>query len=96
MNQYGTRALAHWRRHLPVQLAQIPDPEEFFTLLGQTAEEEIGHRAEALAQLQEPGEGYLQETGRLETARTMAESAVLREMILVDPQDLEAVGQLLG
>lgn len=96
MNQYGTRALAHWQRHLPAQLARIPDQEEFFTRLGETAQEEIGHRAEALAQLQEPGEGYLQETGRLETARTMAEAAVLREMILVDPQDRETVGQLLG
>jgi len=96
VNQYGTRALAHWRQHLPGQLAQIPDQEEFFTRLGETAQEEIGHRAEALAQLQAPGEGYLQETGRLETARQMAESAVIREMVLVDPQDLEAVGQLLG
>ncbi len=96
MNHYGARALSHWQAHLAEQLAQIPDPEAFFTLLGETAQTEIGHRAEALAQLQTPAEGYLAETARLETARQMAESAVLREMILVEPESLEAVGQLLG
>ena len=96
MNHYGAQALAHWRQHLPDQLATIPDQEAFFTRLGETAQEEIGHRAEALTQLQTPAEGYLAEAARLETARQMAESAVMRELVLVDPQDLEAVGQLLG
>jgi hypothetical protein len=96
VNHYGTRARDHWREHLPGPLARIQDQEAFFTLLGETARSEIEQRAEALAQLQPPGEGYLQETARLETARQMAESAVIREMILIDPQDLEAVGQLLG
>ena len=96
MNHYGARAQEHWRTHLPRQLAEIPDPEEFFTLLGETAESEIEHRAEALAQLKPPAEGYLEEMARLQTARQMAEMEVMRELILVDPDNLEAVGQLLG
>jgi hypothetical protein len=96
VNHYGVRALEHWRTHLPRQLAKIPDPEEFFTLLGETAESEIEHRAEALAELKPPAEGYLDEVARLETARQLAEMDVMRELILVDPDNLEAVGQLLG
>ena len=96
MNHYGTQARDHWRRHLARQMARIPDQEAFFTLLGATAETEIEYRAEALAQLKEPGEGYLEEVARLETARKMAEMEVIRELILIDPENLEAVGQLLG
>ena len=96
MNHYGVRAQEHWRTHLARQLADIPDPEAFFTLLGETAEREIEHRAEALAQLKPPADGYLEEMARLQTARQMAEMEVMRELILVDPDNLEAVSQLLG
>src|SRR5215469_11703091 len=72
VNHYGARAQEHWRRHLPRQLAKIPDPEEFFTLLGETAESEIADRAEALAKLKPPADGYLDEVARLETARKLA------------------------
>ena len=96
MNHYGVRAQEHWRTHLPRQLADIPDPEEFFTLLGETAESEIEHRAEALAQLKPPADGYLEEMARLQTARQMAEMEVMRELILVDPDNKQAVRQLLG
>jgi len=96
VNHYGARAQEHWRRHLPRQLAKIPDPEEFFTLLGETAESEIADRAEALAKLKPPADGYLDEVARLETARKLAEMDVMRELILVDPDNQQAVRQLLG
>ncbi len=96
MNSYGAKALSHWRRYLPGQLAQIPDPEAFFTLLGETAETEIGQIADALAQTAPPGEGYLEELARLETARKTAEMQVVREMVLVDPEDKEKIAQLMG
>jgi hypothetical protein len=96
VNHYGVRAQEHWRTHLPRQLASIPDPEEFFTLLGETAESEIEHRAEALAKLKPPADGYLDEMARLSTSRQMAEMEVMRELILVDPDNKQAVRQLLG
>lgn len=96
MNHYGAKAAAHWRRHLPQQLKQIQDPEEFFTLLGETASQEIEDRTDAIADLTPERAGYLEESARRATARTMAESQVMREMILVDPDDPEAVAQLLG
>ena len=96
MNHYGIRARDHWRTHLAGPLAQIPDPDAFFTLLGATAEREIEVRADALADLKPQGEGYLDEMARLQTARHLAQEQVLREMILVDPGNRRAVGQLLG
>ena len=96
MNQYGTKALNHWRKHLPGHLAQIDDQEAFFTHLGETAAEQIDRIAGSLTQAAPPGEGYLEEVGRLETARKMAEMQVTREMLLVDPEDAEAIAQLLG
>jgi hypothetical protein len=96
VNSYGTKALRHWRRFLPDQLAQIPDPETFFTLLGQTAETEIDQVADSLARTVPPGEGYLDEVARLETARKTAEMQVTREMLLVDPEDTEKIAQLMG
>ena len=96
VNHYGAMACDHWRKHLPGHLAQIPDQEAFFTQLGETAATEIDQIADALAQTNPPGEGYLQELGRLETARKTAEMQVTREMLLIDPEDPEKIAQLLG
>jgi hypothetical protein len=96
MNNYGAQALRHWRRHLPGQLEQIQDPEAFFSHLGETAAAEIDQIAGALTRAQPPGEGYLEELARLQTARTTAQMQVIRDMILVDPQDQEKIAQLMG
>jgi hypothetical protein len=96
MNHYGAKALGHWRKHLPAHLAQIPDPEAFFTQLGDLAATEIDQIAGALAQTEPAGEGYLEELARLETSRKTAEMQVTRELLLVDPEDQERIAQLLG
>jgi hypothetical protein len=96
VNHYGTKAQTHWQTHLPGRLAAIPDPEAFFTLLGETAAEQIDQTADALAATKPEAEGYLAELARLETAHQMAEMQVTREMILVDPEDPEKITQLLG
>jgi hypothetical protein len=96
MNHHGLKAQQHWQQRLPRQYAQITDPEAFFTLLGETAQEEIGRLADALAETTPPAEGYLEETARLTTARKMAEMQVTRDMILVDPDDPARIAQLLG
>jgi hypothetical protein len=96
VNHYGARAQDHWRTHLAGPLARIPDQEAFFARLGETAAAEIEAKAEALAQMTPPAEGYLEEVARLETARKVAEMEVLREIILVDPDDQEKVAQLMG
>jgi len=96
VNHYGARARDHWRKHLPAQLAQIQDQEAFFAQLGEAAATEIDQLADALAATQGPGEGYLEEVARLETARKTAEMQVSREMLLVDPEDQERIAQLMG
>jgi hypothetical protein len=96
VNHYGAKARRHWRKHMPARLAQIPDLETFFTQLGEAAATQIDQIADALAQTKPPGEGYLEEMGRLETARRTAEVQVTREMLLVDPDDQEKIAQLLG
>jgi hypothetical protein len=95
VNHYGAKALGHWQAHLPGPLAQVPDQEAFFTLLGETAETEIALLAESLASLKPEADEYLKETARLETARRMAEMEITRDMILVDPAAPEKVARLL-
>ncbi len=86
VNQYGEMARSHWARWLPERTAAIPDPEEFFSRLGQEAAERISGLAYELAGDDQPGEGYLGKAGRLGEARHRAEQIVLTEMILLEPE----------
>ena len=86
MNQYGEMARRHWARWLPGRLAAIGNPEEFFTGLGNQAEEKITALAWELAGDDPPGEAYLAKAGRLGEARHRAEQIVLHEMILLPPE----------
>ncbi|MBN9618658.1 MAG: hypothetical protein J0H43_02860 [Actinobacteria bacterium] len=86
MNRYGRLAQQHWAKWRPDQLSQIPDPETFFTELGEEAETQIQALEISLAGDDPGGEDYLQKVGRLRTARMTAESQVLREMVLLEPE----------
>ncbi len=89
MNSYGNQALQHWTRWRPKELAAIPDPQEFFARLGLEVEQEIDDRAEAILESQShpEAEDYLRRVGRLRMARLDAESEVLRERVLLSPED---------
>jgi len=86
MNRYGRLAQQHWAKWRPNQLSQIPDPETFFTDLGAEVETQIEALEIALAGEDPGGEDYLQKVGRLRNARITAESQVLREMVLLEPE----------
>ncbi len=86
MNTYGRLAQQHWAKWRPNQLRQIPDPETFFTELGQDVETQIEALEIALAGDDPGGEEYLEKVGRLRMARMTAESQVLREMVLLEPE----------
>ena len=86
MNQYAEMARRHWARWLPDRYAAIGNPEEFFTSLGNQAEEKITALAWDLAGDDPPGEEYLAKAGRLGEARHRAEQIVLDEMILLPPE----------
>lgn len=86
MNQYGEMARRHWARWLPDRYAAIGNPEDFFTSLGNQAEDKITTLAWDLAGDDPPGEEYLAKAGRLGEARHRAEQIVLTEMILLPPE----------
>ncbi len=81
MNQYGRRAQRYWQSNLPSQYTQIPDPDAFFDQMGQTMAEQIEELAEQIAGPDRPGEGYLDKLGRLNRARTEAETEIMRETL---------------
>ncbi len=81
MNEYGRRALEHWQRTKPQELSTIPDPEAFFSTLGETAASQVDSLADQLAGPDSPGEGYLEKVGRLRMAKYRAEEMVLAELV---------------
>ncbi len=87
MNRYGRMAQQHWTRWLPQATANLTDPDRFFTMLGLQVADEIDSRASELAGDDPGGEDYLTKLGRLRTARFTAEETVLRERVLLPPED---------
>jgi hypothetical protein len=85
VNRYGRMAQRHWTRWLPETVRAIPDPETFFTDLGDQVALQIEDLAEAIAGEDPPGETYPQKVARLDSARTTAEHRILRQEVLLPP-----------
>ena len=81
MNNYGRIAMTHWQRWRPEAYRALPNPEAFFSTLGETIEDEIGDLAFDLRQPDRPGEGYLEKVGRLNMDKLMAEERILGERV---------------
>ena len=93
MNRYGRLAHDHWKTTDPARFAQIRNPQEFFSALGETVE---SHVQDPQAQLAGPdpaeAEKHMEKVGRLNTAGLQAEEAVLAEMVwLSPPEDQETL-----
>ncbi len=88
MNQYGAQARRHWQTHLPNRYRQIPDPETYFTNLGEEIAQQIQDVARTMAGPDPANETYLDKVGRLNMARLSAEDQVLREMLPAPETDL--------
>jgi hypothetical protein len=95
MNKYGRLAIRHWERIDPDRYRQIPDPEAFFSELGERAEIEIQELQDALAGPDPAEETYVEKVGRLNMARLQAEERVLAELILI-PESTSRVDEWLG
>ncbi|MEW1982418.1 TnpV protein [Citricoccus sp. NPDC079358] len=87
MNRYGKHAQETWKMLAPTQYAQIPDPEAWFTTLGQEAETSVGELSVQLAGPDPEGETYLEKVGRLNAATSQAEEIVRAEMLTPQDQD---------
>ena len=84
MNHYGALALRHWESTRARELAQLEDPQRFFTELGEQVAAEIQRRAQALEGPM--SEDFLANLGMLNEARATAESDVLRELVFTEPE----------
>ncbi|MFE1781111.1 hypothetical protein ACFW9F_00590 [Streptomyces sp. NPDC059506] len=89
MNQYRRRAQQHWEEFRPGLIAEIDDPEAFFTELGTDVQDEVRGRwtAERLNAPAVAGESFLERAGRLQHLRHDAEAEVLRELVLLPAED---------
>ena len=81
MNKYGRQAQEAWKTASPTQYSQIQNPDEFFTNLGEQAQEQVDELQIKLAGPDPIGEGYLEKVGRLNAARNQAEEIVRYELL---------------
>jgi len=95
MNHYGFQAQEHWRTHRPTEFAELDDPQEFFTQLGEELAAEIDQRQAALEKAIPAGEDYLAEFGRQMGTRSQAEDEVLRSRVF-DLAQPEPKGDLVS
>lgn len=82
MNRYGQQAMRHWQDTRPGQVRDLPDPEAFFSQMGEDLEQAIEDLERKLAGTPPPQETYMQRVQRLTMARFEAESQILRGMLL--------------
>lgn len=81
MNEHARTVEATWRRMRPQEVAEMVDPEEFFTRIGEDIEAEIARRWPLLAGEDPPGEEHLAKVARLDMARFQAQSQVMNERL---------------
>jgi hypothetical protein len=89
MNRYGKLAMDHWSRWRPKNFTTIKDPQTFFHEFGEEVEQQIINLSLDLAGPDQKEEGFLGKLGRLNMAKANAESQVLREMVLLPPEEEE-------
>jgi hypothetical protein len=81
MNKYGRQAQEAWKTASPTQYSKIQNPDEFFTKLGEQAQEQMDQLQVKIAGPDPKGEGYLEKVGRLNAARNQAEEIVRYELL---------------
>lgn len=88
MNRLAVMAETHWKKYLPKAYAEMEDPTAFFETLATDAQAEIDARMDAMPMVQPTaGTEYSETLAEMTTARSLAESEVLREMVLLPPED---------
>ncbi|MFT4082110.1 MAG: hypothetical protein QM638_05960 [Nocardioides sp.] len=96
MNKYAARAREHWEKHAPRRLANLENPEAFFTDLGleiQGQVSDLAYRLERnpalmLELTRSSEQTYLQDVARRTTARRIAEEVVMNQLAWVSDPSL--------
>lgn len=81
MNKYGRQAQEAWKAASPTRYGQIQNPEEFFTKLGEEAQEQVDELLPKIAGPDPKAEGYFEKVGRLNAARNQAEEIVRHDLL---------------
>ncbi|MEW1920739.1 TnpV protein [Pseudarthrobacter oxydans] len=81
MNKYGRQAQEAWKAASPTRYNQIQNPEDFFTNLGEEAQEQVDELLPKIAGPDPKGEGYLEKVGRLNAAKNQAEEIVRYDLL---------------
>ena len=87
MNTYGKFAQNAWKTLAPSQYELIVNPETWFSILGEEAENSVDSLQVQIAGHDTPGETYLEKVGRLTAAKMQAEEIVRAEMLTPPPED---------
>lgn len=66
---------------MPARFAELEDPEDFFTELGETIERQVVVLVEELERQLTPTEDYLRRLGELNAVRSQAEESVLDDLV---------------
>ena len=88
MNRYGRLALTRWQQLAPTALAEITDPSQHFSMLGEEALEQVTTLTLQLQGQDVPGETTFAKIGRIENAKLRAEEIVQADL-LTPPPDLQ-------
>lgn len=86
MNKYGRFAQQAWQELAPNRYAQLADPNQFFSMLGQEAENQMILRWEQLQGPDVAGETTFEKIGRISAAKLQAEEIIRAEMLTPTPQ----------
>lgn len=87
MNRYGQIALEHHRRHRPNEHARVPDPEKFFTEIGEEIQAQITVRRDEILGQPRPGETPEDYRLRSYQALATAEELTLSDHYLFHPEE---------
>ncbi len=74
--EYASRARSYYRDFLPGRYQQIPNPEHFFSDLGQRIEDQVQTAERQLAGPDSPDEGFLAKVDQLPVGGVEVEVAV--------------------
>ena len=87
MDRMAAIAEQHYKTHLPERYAALDDPETYFQMLSDEAEEQIEAMLPGLEGPDLPNETFLERVSRYNWARFLAESQVFREVLLPAPEE---------
>ena len=100
MNRYGLRAQRYYARWAPKALAEISDPETFFTELGELIQGQVLLISQEMESTLDPTAPYLERVSQLRAVQRDAEEVAMTDnvyrLVLPELQGQEQLMQILG